>query len=169
MFDESWSDILCCKGVENTHNENESLASVDLNLIFLINCSASLFLAGLIWTIQLVHYPSFHFVDEHNFKEFHPFHNRRISLLVIPVMITELLSSGILWWNDGAFSLNGIGFYLVCLIWLSTFLLSVPTHAKLAKGKDDTLIMSLVNTNWVRTILWSVKAGLAVFVLSDLP
>ncbi|MBO6523446.1 MAG: hypothetical protein JJ971_06465 [Balneolaceae bacterium] len=137
---------------------------MDLNLIFLINLSASLFLTGLIWTIQLVHYPAFHFVDEADFLNFHPFHNRRISFIVIPVMITELITSGFLWWNDELFSLNAIGFYLVCLIWTSTFLLSVPNHAKLAKGKDDIVITSLVNTNWVRTILWTVKAGLSVFI-----
>lgn len=165
MFDESWSDILCCKGAENTHYENESLASVDLNLIFLINLSTSLFLMGLIWTIQLVHYPSFHFVDKNGFSEFHSFHNRRISFLVVPFMITELITSGLLWWNDEVFSLNAIGFYIVCLIWLSTFLLSVPNHAKLAKGKDDSVINSLVNTNWVRTVLWTLKAGLSIYVL----
>lgn len=165
MFDESWSGILCCKGAENTHYVNESLASMSLNIIFLINLTTSLFLAGLIWTIQLVHYPSFRFVSEENFKSFHVFHNQRISFIVVPVMITELITSGSLWWNDGYLSLNGIGFYLVCLIWLATAFLSVPNHTKLAKGKNDTVINSLVNTNWVRTVLWTVKALLAVYII----
>lgn len=156
---------MCSKGAENTHYGNESLVLADLNFIFLLNLSTSLFLAGLIWIIQLVHYPSFHFVNEAVFKDFHQFHNRRISLIVIPVMITELLTSGILWLNDGAFSLNGIGFYLVCLIWLSTFLLSVPNHARLSKGKDETVIKSLVNTNWVRTVFWTAKAGLSSYIV----
>lgn len=165
MFDESWSDILCYKGAENTHYENESLASMDLNLIFLLNFATSLFMAGLIWTIQLVHYPSFRFVDETNFNAFHSFHNQKISIIVIPVMITELITSRLLWWNEGFLSLNGIGFYLVLLIWISTFLLSVPNHAKLATGKDDVVINTLVHTNWIRTMLWTVKAGLSISIL----
>lgn len=121
---------------------------------------------GLIWTIQLLHYPSFQFVDENNFKDFHRFHNQKISFIVIPVMISELVTSGLLWWNEGYLSLNGIGFYLVLLIWVSTFLLSVPNHAKLSKGKDDVVITALVNTNWVRTMLWTVKAGLSLCIIS---
>ncbi len=120
---------------------------------------------GLIWTIQLVHYPSFYFIDEDNFNDFHAFHNRRISVIVIPVMITELVTSGLLWWNEGYLSLNGIGFYLVCTIWLATAFLSVPNHAKLAKGKNDSIIERLVNTNWVRTVLWTVKVLLSVYII----
>lgn len=139
---------------------------MDLNLIFLVNLASSLFMMGLIWTIQLLHYPSFQFVDENNFKDFHRFHNQKISFIVIPVMISELVTSGLLWWNEGYLSLNGIGFYLVLLIWVSTFLLSVPNHAKLSKGKDDVVITALVNTNWVRTMLWTVKAGLSLCIIS---
>ncbi len=85
------------------------------------------------------------------------------------MMITEFTTSALLWWNDGAFSLNGLGFYLVLLIWISTFLLSVPNHAKLAKGKDDTHINRLINTNWIRTVLWTVKAGLSLYILLTSP
>ncbi len=120
---------------------------------------------GLIWTIQLVHYPSFRFIDKENFLAFHRFHNQRISFIVVPVMITEIITSGLLWWNDGYLSLNGIGFYLVILIWVATGLLSVPNHAKLTKGKDDAVINALINTNWVRTVLWTVKALLGIYLL----
>lgn len=156
---------MCYKGAKNTHYENESLASMDLNIIFLINFASSLFMMGLIWTIQLIHYPSFHFIDEGNFNEFHAFHNQRISVIVIPVMITELVTSGLLWWNEGFVSLNGIGFYLVFAIWLATAFLSVPNHAKLAIGKNDSIITSLVNTNWVRTVLWTLKVLLSFYIL----
>lgn len=47
---------------------------------------------------------------------------------------------------------------LVALIWLSTFLIQVPIHQQLAKGKDLGLIDRLVRTNWIRTILWTLKA-----------
>lgn len=136
-----------------------------LEPIFLINLCASLFLCGLIWVIQLVHYPSFHFVDESNFLEFHQFHNARISMIVVPFMIAELITSGILWWQSPWTSLQSIGFYIVIFIWLSTFLISVPLHGKLGNGKSDKDITSLVNTNWIRTILWTVKVLLSVLIL----
>lgn len=157
---------MCCKGAENTHNENESLASVSLNLIFLINLFTSVFMTGLIWLVQLVYYPAFQFADQGNFKAFHRFHNRRISLIVVPVMIIELVTSGVLWWNYGPLSAHGVGFYLVILIWISTAAFSVPNHAKLASGKDEKVIRSLVHTNWFRTILWSVKSLLTLWLLS---
>lgn len=165
MFDESWSGIFCSKGAENTHYENESLNCMSLNLFFLVNSACSLFLCGLIWLVQLVHYPSFHFADEARFKEFHTFHSQRISIIVIPVMIIELITSGVLWWNYPASNLYSIGFYLVILIWASTAIFSVPTHNKLQDGKNTTVINSLVNTNWIRTILWTLKALLVIYLL----
>lgn len=157
---------MCSKGAENTHNENESLASVMLNLIFLVNLFTSVFMTGLIWQVQLVHYPAFRFVDEDNFNAFHHFHNHRISLIVIPVMLTELTTSGILWWAYGAFSLHGLGFYLVILIWISTAAFSVPNHAKLSSGKDEKVIKKLVYTNRARTLFWTVKAILSVSLIT---
>lgn len=165
MFDESWSGVFCSKGAENTHYENESLNCMSLNLFFLVNSASSLFLCGLIWLVQLVHYPSFHFVDKSRFEDFHLFHSQRISIIVIPVMIIELITSGILWWHYPSLSLYSVGFYLVILIWISTAIFSVPNHNKLLDGKSTDIIDSLVNTNWVRTILWTLKAVLAVYLL----
>ena len=40
-----------------------------------------------------------------------------------------------------------ISIVLIALIWLSTFILSVPIHGKLATGKDSELINKLIITN----------------------
>lgn len=121
------------------------------------------FMTGLIWLIQLVSYPSFLFVEEKRFLEFHHFHSSRISLIVSPVMSIELISAaglalfmgGWLWWT------NAVG---VVLIWLSTAFLSVPLHGQLGLGKDINLIRKLVQTNWPRTVLWSVRSIVFVFI-----
>ena len=136
------------------------------NLIFVLNLGATLFLTGLIWTIQLVHYPSFHFADREKFKEFHIFHGKRISLLVVPLMIFELISSGILWWESSPLSLNSIGFYLVIAIWISTAFLSVPAHNKLTSRMDEKAVRFLINTNWIRTLLWTAKASISLYFLN---
>lgn len=136
------------------------------NLIFVLNLAATLFLTGLIWTVQLVHYPSFRFIEGTRFQEFHPFHSKRISLLVIPLMIFELATSGVLWWFSDPFSLDSIGFYLVILIWVSTAFFSVPAHGKLISGKDHEAIRFLINTNWMRTLLWTTKAVIGLYFLA---
>ncbi len=83
----------------------------------------------------------------------------------MPVMSLELATSGALAWMDGWFTLNAVGFYLVILIWLSTAIFSVPKHNALRHGKVGSLITGLVNTNWYRTVLWSLKSGISFWVL----
>jgi hypothetical protein len=130
-------------------------------LIFLINVFSSFFMTGLIWMVQLVHYPSFHFVGTENFVDFQKHHVNSIDKIVIPVMVAEITSSFGLAWIDGWLSLNAAGFYLVILIWTATGLFSVPAHSKIEAGKDDGAISKLVYTNWIRTILWTVKSGIS--------
>jgi hypothetical protein len=83
----------------------------------------------------------------------------------MPVMSLELATSGALAWSYGWLSLNALGFYLVILIWLSTLFFSVTKHNALRHGKVNSLIDGLVNTNWYRTILWSLKSGLSFWIL----
>lgn len=137
-------------------------------LLFLINTFASFFLTGLIWTVQLVHYPSFRFVNEENYPAFQYHHTHRIDKIVIPLMVAEITTSFGLFWVDGYFSLNAIGFYIVLLIWASTGIFSVPAHSKLEKGKNLSAINQLVNTNWIRTALWTIKSGINFWLLMNL-
>jgi len=78
-------------------------------------------MTGLIWLVQLVHYPSFRYVDTVNARDFHAYHTARISVIVMPVMIIELASSAAL-----AYYVDLQG-WIICgltiLIWLSTFAL----------------------------------------------
>lgn len=123
---------------------------------------------GLIWYVQLVHYPSFSFVSAENFADFHLHHSVKTGLIVMPIMILEITTSGALWWKEGYLSANAIGFYLVLLIWASTFFLSVPYHNLLSLGKDVQVIDKLVATNWIRTALWTVKSLLSGWILFKL-
>ena len=120
-------------------------------------------LLGLIWTIQLVHYPSFRFVEESSFTRFEQFHTKSISIIVMPLMLVELTLVSVLLFRSG-FAFSSIAsFSIVVLIWLSTFFLSVPCHERLSRGKDMATIDRLISTNWPRTLLWSLKAVLVCF------
>ena len=120
-------------------------------------------LLGLIWTIQLVHYPSFRFVEENSFTSFEQFHTKSIAIIVMPLMLVELTLVTILPFIFGFEDRYLISFLIVVLIWMSTFFLSVPCHERLSRGKDLVTIERLVLTNWPRTVLWSLKAVLLCF------
>lgn len=125
-------------------------------------------MTGLIWIVQLVHYPSFQYVGTDIFRAFQLHHVNSIDKIVIPVMVIELSTSFGLAWTDGFLSLNAMGFYIVILIWISTGILSVPAHTKLESSKDDKAIQKLIFTNWFRTVLWTLKSGLNLFLLNQL-
>jgi len=121
-----------------------------------INLVVSWALFSLIWVVQLVHYPAFEFVDSQRFLDFHQHHTSSITLIVMPLMLTELGISIYLAKQQPSIYLAPL--ILVVLIWLSTFLIQVPIHNALGNGKDSFLIQKLINTNWIRTILWTIKA-----------
>ncbi|MFN8845855.1 MAG: hypothetical protein ACK5V3_11400 [Bdellovibrionales bacterium] len=130
-----------------------------------INLALSLFLTGLIWTIQLVHYPAFRYVETQRFIEFTQFHQKWITPIVALPMILELLSSLALVWLKPS-HLIVICFVLVLIIWMTTFFLSVPFHAELNKGFDLETIERLISSNWIRTMAWTLKTGLLIFILN---
>lgn len=136
-------------------------------VIIIVNTFASLFLAGVIWIVQLVHYPSFQFADKNEFKKFHNYHSVRISFIVVPAMLIELFTTSVLPFIS---TLPKIVTYtsllLVILIWLSTFLIQVPIHNKLSHGYNKKDIDKLVRSNWIRTFLWSAKAILGYLLLT---
>ncbi len=115
-------------------------------------------LTGLIWTIQLVHYPSFHYVAEADFQAFHRHHSSSITVIVMPLMLAEL---GISFWmavkNSWALPYL-LPLLAVLAIWGCTFFLSIPFHNVLGEGKDTAAIRQLIITNWPRTVLWTAKA-----------
>lgn len=128
-----------------------------MNLLEQANRAISFALLGLIWIVQLVHYPAFQFIDRDRFQEFEDFHTRRISFIVAPLMILELLLA-VLLLVGSSYSIGYIFLsIIVVLIWLSTIFLSVPCHKELAIDKNDVIIKRLIITNWFRTILWSIK------------
>jgi len=126
------------------------------------------FMTGLIWVIQIIHYPSFKFLDRNRFSEFEKFHIRRITSLVAPIMLLELGSGiGLFYlWKKVYFWPMLINLVLMALIWLVTLFFSKPYHRRLLKRFDIKLLNKMINTNWIRTILWSIRClilGLFVF------
>lgn len=145
--------------------ENLIMSATSANLLFLLHLTATAAMFGVIWLVQLVHYPIFLGLSEKEFQTWHEFHSRRISYLVAPLMVFELFSSLVMSDYDPS-AVNLMVLVLTIGIWLSTFLLSVPLHNQLAKqGFDQALITRLINTNWPRTIFYSVKLLIMIGVM----
>jgi len=135
--------------------------------ILLANVVSTLFLVGLIWMVQVVHYPLFDDVGEQNYVSYQQRHQSSITYIVAPVMLIELVAAiSLLWFPIEGISKSFvyIGIGLVALIWLSTAFIQVPCHEKLVKGFDPAAYKWLVNSNWIRTIAWSARGVLVTWM-----
>lgn len=131
----------------------------------LTNLVVTSMLTCLIWIVQILHYPSFRYVEQKNFSNFENFHTKSISYIVMPLMLIELFLSGYLFLKEPKNVLYSISLISVILIWVSTFYFSIPCHTKLGLGYDAEVIEKLILTNWPRTILWSFKLLLSIFLI----
>lgn len=137
------------------------------DVVLMIHLVSTLVMTGVIWVIQLVHYPLFQLVGREEFAAYERSHQVRISFIVIPAMFTELGAAAglaiVLPGDRQAWAL--IGLALLGVIWLSTFFIQVPCHDRLARGFDEAAWRRLVRSNWLRTIAWTVRTGVAVALL----
>ena len=126
--------------------------------------TAALF--GLIWTIQLVHYPSFAAVDREQWSEFHRAHSRGITFIVFPLMLGELLISSWRLYSGGLSNFEFAACLIPSIQWGLTAFLFVPLHHRLAKAQDPAKLRKLVSLNWLRTGLWTAELTLLLVAYS---
>ena len=127
-------------------------------------------MVGLIWFVQIVHYPLFVYVGSKEFRTFHENHKILITPVVGIVMIVELVTSVIIIFQipNGIPNWTAIvGIILLGVIWFSTLLFQIPFHNKLSTNFDENVLMMLINTNWIRTICWSLR-GIIVLIMLDI-
>ena len=129
---------------------------MEFELLLKVNFISTSIMVGVIWVIQLLHYPSFHFINDQNYIEFQQFHMQRISFIVVPVMLIEVASALLLAYFFGS-SLTIILLALVLCIWGITFIFFTNMHNKLTDGYDHSIVDKLVKINWSRTALWSLR------------
>lgn len=140
-------------------------------LILLSNVAATLYMTGLIWCIQIVHYPLFAQVGKEGFAAYEIAHSSLITPVVGLPMLIELVTAGLLlFFRSPAIGLGEtiVGLALVVVIWLSTMFLQVPQHTILSSGFDATAHQFLVNSNWLRTIAWSLRGVLVLWMTAKM-
>lgn len=128
--------------------------------LIVVHAAATWTMVGLIWFVQLVHYPLMQEAGAEGFRRYAAEHQRRTTWIVLPTMLTELASAmWITWSRPDALSWIGLG--LLGVIWSSTAWIQVPLHRRLSAGQDQQVIARLVAGNWIRTIAWTARGLLA--------
>lgn len=136
--------------------------------LVVLNAVATWTMVGVIWIVQLVHYPLLALVGTDRSMEVADRHQRAISFVVGPPMAVEGLTTLALlitrpdrvsWWLPWAGAVS-LAVALGC-----TVLLSVPRHARMAARPDPEVGAELVRTNWPRTIAWSAHGVITAAML----
>jgi hypothetical protein len=141
------------------------------DVLVVAHAAASLFLAGLSWTVAVVVYPGFAEAGRGpQWGAFHAAHSRRITWVVGPPWAVEGLTvAGLLVTRP-----DGVPLWLVLLAGAAgaatvalTVLSAVPLHERLGPGFDHRLHRRLQRSHAWRTLAWSVaaSAGLGMLVV----
>ncbi len=136
-----------------------------MQTLFLVQLACTLAMTGLIWFVQIVHYPIFALVPPAAFTHYEAEHATRTGWVVGPLMCAELASALLMLaetFRPPAVPFAGAvaGALLIAILWLSTGLIQVPLHSRLGESFDLDAIRSLVTTNWIRTLAWTARSGL---------
>jgi len=132
----------------------------NINTLILLNLICSFLMLGVILTTQIVNYPSFLDLSINDFINFHKNYVSRITIIVFPIMVLELILGFILFWNIKNISTILIATSIL-FIFISTLLIQVPLHQKVEKKYDRYLLIQLIKSNWIRTILWTIKCAVS--------
>ena len=128
------------------------------NFVLLGHLIFTSIMTGVIWVIQIVHYPSFHFIEKELYTAFQKFHMNKISIIVIPIMLAELITGMMLFLDKSSKSpFLIISFVILVLIWLITGVFFSKAHNELMTGYQELVVNQLVVMNWIRTLLWTLR------------
>ena len=140
----------------------------DVEVAAVAQVAGSVGMFGVIWIVQVVHYPLMRFVSGLEFARFETAHRMRISWVVGPLMAIEgvcvvaflfAAPAGLTWWLPWA----GAGAEAVAIG--TTVLVSAPLHERLNAHFDPATLDRLIATNWIRTVAWTARGGLAIAML----
>lgn len=125
-------------------------------------------MCGIVWFVQVVHYPLF--ASRGGDERAYALENRaRTARVVIPFMLAEGVAATVIAWAPppGIPRVAAVaGLALVAAAWLSTALVQMPLHARLAReGHVADVVAALVRSNRLRTVIWSLRAALAAWML----
>jgi hypothetical protein len=145
------------------------LDPVVTHAVLLAHAGATWAMVGLIWFVQIVHYPLMARVGAQESVPYALAHQSRTTRVVAPLMLVEITTAVLLAFfappEVVSRTLGLIAVLVLAAIWTSTFLVQVPLHARLARGFSPEVHRRLVLSNWARTIPWTIRGVLALLWL----
>jgi len=141
---------------------------VALGVVHLV---ATWFMVGLIWTIHVVHYPLFAYVGPNEYEAFQAEHVRRIGIvLLVPWAVEGLCILALLVVamrsKSRAFLLPTLlGAAAMGVVLIVSGFFSAPAHGMLADGFDAGVHADLMRADLIRTIAWTIRGGISIWML----
>ena len=133
--------------------------------LLLVHAAATLTMVGIIWFVQVVHYPLFAAVGPDGFVAYEARHTQLTAWVVGPPMVVEGVTALLLIAArpDGVpIALALASLALLGVVTASTVSFQVPIHGRLSQRWDPADAQRLVRTNWIRTIGWTARGVLAL-------
>lgn len=139
-----------------------------MNIVVVANLVSAWMMTGVIWFVQVVHYPLLALVPVEAAREAALEHQPRTARVVgLPMAVEGVTTlwlmldrpAGVDWWLAWA------GGACVAVALLCTVLLSVPRHARMAERPDAAVGRELVLTNWPRTVAWTAHGIVCVAIV----
>ncbi|MFB6344963.1 MAG: hypothetical protein ABEK50_04215 [bacterium] len=144
------------------------MSDVIVRTAWIMNLLSTWFMVGLIWFVQVVHYPLHGIVPEDNYEHYQKNHMVRTTSVVALPMIAEALTAGFLAYHPPGFGSGRLwiaGFLLVLVNLFSTYFLQRPAHERLNQGYSESTHQFLLRSNWIRTVAWTARGVLWVWFL----
>ncbi len=139
-----------------------------MEIVLIAQALASGVMCGVIWFVQVVHYPLFTRVGAAA-TGYSQGNQSRTARVVLPPMLVEGATAAVVALAPPPgigrpVALAGVA--IVAMLWLSTAFVQMPLHRRLShEGHRPETVASLVRGNWLRTVLWTARAGLALWML----
>lgn len=139
--------------------------------VFFIHLAATWFLVGVIWFVQLIHYPLFSRVGVDGFRLF----NRREmfrAILIYGFPMTIEITTGILlvWYRLPGIMMLQVWINLILLmgIWGISLVLHLPKQLLLFKSVNLMVVKKIVLFNWFRTVGWTLRGALMIWIIDSI-
>ena len=131
----------------------------------LANGLLAAYMTGVIWVVQVVHYPLFSMVGAEQWPAYEAAHRRRITVVVgLPMLLAPIVAGALLAARPGP--LAAINLALTVGLLLVTVVVFGPLHARLESSFSSSAHRRLLRLNAARTEAWTAQAAVSVALVA---
>ena len=141
---------------------------VAVTLACYLGLAGTLYMTGVVWFAQLVHYPLLDRGRSEDYRAFVLAYQRQTLWVVTPALSCEIVGTlALVWFWPSLQSWVGLG--LLVAIWTLTCALLIPKHLLLKQrySRDDHL--ALVRYNLPRSFMWTSRSAVMIWTALTLP